>query len=71
MELPSNYGRTAAELRRLLGAADLTCPSVHVSPEPAPGGWSLQDDLAADMHTLGARTVVMPIPLLPGASKRP
>ena len=66
VELPSNYGRTAAELRRLLGAADLTCPSVHVSPQPAPGGWSLQDDLAADMHMLGARTVVMPIPLLPG-----
>jgi sugar phosphate isomerase/epimerase len=69
VELPSNYGRSAADLHRMLVAADLECPSVHVSPDASPGGWSLQDELAADMHTLGARTVVMPIPLLPARIK--
>jgi sugar phosphate isomerase/epimerase len=69
VELPSFYGRSAKELRSALDAAGLACPSVHVLGSPfAPGMLSLADDpakLAAEVHVLGARYVVMPLFLLP------
>jgi sugar phosphate isomerase/epimerase len=69
VELPSFYGRPAKELRAALDAARLGCPSVHVPAFPfSPGMMSLADDpakLAAEVHALGARYVVMPLFLLP------
>jgi sugar phosphate isomerase/epimerase len=68
VELPSFYGRPAKELRAALDSAGLACPSVHVPASPfAPGMISLADDpakLAAEVHALGARYVVMPLFLL-------
>jgi sugar phosphate isomerase/epimerase len=72
VELPSFYGRPAKELRAALDAAGLVCPSIHVPGSPfAPGMLSLADDpakLAAEVHVLGARYVVMPLFLLPESS---
>ena len=69
VELPSFYGRSARELRAALDAVGLSCPSVHVPASPfQPGMLSLADDpakLAAEVHALGARYVVMPLFLLP------
>lgn len=68
VELAGNYGRSAEEIRRLLDGAGLKAPSCHVSSMPAPNNWDLAGDpseLAAAMRTLGARNVVLPIPLLP------
>jgi sugar phosphate isomerase/epimerase len=69
VELPNFYGRTAKELRAALDAAGLACPSIHILGTPfAPGMLSLADDpakLAAEVHALGARYVVMPLFLLP------
>jgi sugar phosphate isomerase/epimerase len=68
VELAGNYGKSAAEFKRMLDAAGLEAPSCHVSPGPASTNWDLTGDLpklAADMHTLGAQHVVLPIPLLP------
>jgi sugar phosphate isomerase/epimerase len=68
VELAGNYGKSAAEFKRMLDAAGLKAPSCHVSPGPASTNWDLTGDLpklAADMHTLGAQSVVLPIPLLP------
>jgi len=56
--------RTAAELRTALDRAGLACPSAHVPIQPG-GPWpTLSGDLgrlAADMHRIGARYVVVPI----------
>jgi sugar phosphate isomerase/epimerase len=69
VELPNFYGRPAKELRAALDAAGLACPSIHVPGSPfVPGMPSLADDpakLAAEVHALGARYVVMPLFLLP------
>lgn len=67
-ELAGNYGRNAQEFKRVLDGAGLKAVSCHVSATPAPNNWDLSGDLsklAADMHTVGAQTVVLPIPLLP------
>ena len=61
--------RTAPEFRAALDRAGLTCPSAHVPLQAdAGGGPSLAGDvgkLAADMHRLGARYVVVPIFAVP------
>jgi sugar phosphate isomerase/epimerase len=57
--------RTAGELRSALERAGLSCPSAHVPLQAdGSGGPSLAGDvgrLAADMHRIGARFVVVPI----------
>lgn len=68
VELPGRYGRTAAELRGVLDAAHLTCPAIHIVPRPANDSWDFSGDISKivdDLHTLGARHAVTPIPLLP------
>lgn len=61
--------RTAGDFRAALDRAGLACPSAHVPLQPDPaGGPSLAGDvgsLAADMHRLGARYVVVPIFAVP------
>jgi sugar phosphate isomerase/epimerase len=61
--------RTAEEFRAALDRAGLACPSAHVPLQPdAGGGPTLAGDvakLAADMHRLGARYVVVPIFAVP------
>ena len=61
--------RTAAEFRAALDRAGLSCPSAHVPLQADPGGGpSLAGDvgkLAADMHRIGAKYVVVPIFPLP------
>jgi sugar phosphate isomerase/epimerase len=55
---------TAAALRAALDRAGLACPSAHVPIQPAGPGPTLSGDLgslAADMHRIGARYVVVPI----------
>lgn len=60
---------TAAEFRAALDRAGLSCPSTHVPLEPDSGGGpSLAGDvgpLAADMHRLGVKYVVVPIFAVP------
>jgi sugar phosphate isomerase/epimerase len=54
--------RSAAELRAALDRAGLSCPSAHVPLQGS--GLTLSGDLgrlAADMHRIGARYVVVPI----------
>ncbi|HEY1891928.1 MAG TPA: hypothetical protein VGG63_16090 [Steroidobacteraceae bacterium] len=57
--------RTAAEFRAALDRAGLACPSAHVPLQADRGGGpSLADDLgrlAAEMHRLGVKYVVVPI----------
>src|SRR6185312_6302924 len=57
--------RTAAELRAALDRAGLSCPSTHVPLQAdGSGGPTLAGDigkLAAEMHRLGVRYVVVPI----------
>jgi sugar phosphate isomerase/epimerase len=57
--------RTAAEFRAALDRAGLSCPSAHVPLQADSGGGpSLAGDLgplAADMHRLGVKYVVVPI----------
>ncbi len=57
--------RTATELRAALDRAGLSCPSTHVPLQADGGGGpSLAGDLgplAADMHRLGVKYVVVPI----------
>ena len=61
--------RTAGELRTALDRAGLSCPSAHVPLQADGGGGpSLAGDvgrLAADMHHVGVRYVVVPIFPLP------
>jgi sugar phosphate isomerase/epimerase len=60
---------TAAEFRAALDRAGLSCPSTHVPLQPDSGGGpSLAGDpgpLAADMHRLGVRYVVVPMFAVP------
>jgi sugar phosphate isomerase/epimerase len=62
--------RTARELRTALDRAGLACPSTHVPLQTfGAGGPSLEGDigkLAAEMHVLGVRYVVVPIFPVPG-----
>ncbi|MGH8298324.1 MAG: sugar phosphate isomerase/epimerase family protein [Steroidobacteraceae bacterium] len=56
--------RTASELRAALDRAGLSCPSAHVPIQPGGPGPTLSGDLgklAAQMHRIGARCVVVPI----------
>lgn len=61
--------RTATDFRAALDRAGLSCPSAHVPLQADPGGGpSLADDvgrLAAEMHRIGAKYVVVPIFPLP------
>jgi sugar phosphate isomerase/epimerase len=60
---------TAAEFRAALDRAGLSCPSTHVPLQPDSGGGpSLAGDLgplAADMHRLGVKYVVVPMFAVP------
>jgi sugar phosphate isomerase/epimerase len=74
VELPSFYGRTAAQLRQALDAHGLVCPSAHVQGMAMGSGPSLAGDLdalAADAHVIGITDVVMPILLFPANFKPP
>jgi sugar phosphate isomerase/epimerase len=67
-------GRTAAELRAALDRAGLSCPSTHVPMDPDAAGPTLAGDvgkLAADMHRIGAKYVVVPIFPVPPRFGRP
>jgi sugar phosphate isomerase/epimerase len=61
--------RTAAEFRAALDRAGLSCPSTHVPLQAGNGGGpSLAGDigaLAADMHRLGVKYVVVPMLAVP------
>lgn len=68
VETAGYAGRTPAELRAAFDAHGLSCISAHVQPRPSGPEPALHGDLgrlAADMHTLGARDVVMPTFLFP------
>lgn len=68
VELPGPYERSAAELRKMLDAAGLRCPAIHVPPRPSPDAWDFAGDaekLIEELHSLGARYAVAPIPWLP------
>jgi sugar phosphate isomerase/epimerase len=72
VELPSLMGRTPAQMRAALDAAKLSCSSAHVAASGA--DFSFESDLgklAADLHTLGARTAVMPMFKFPERFGRP
>lgn len=60
---------TAAELRQALDSAGLACPSAHVPLQSDGTGPSLVGDtprLAADLHRIGAKYVVVPsLPVMP------
>jgi sugar phosphate isomerase/epimerase len=66
VELAGLLGRTPAQFRASLDKAGLSCPSAHVQPRGGEG--ALDGDLgklAADLHTLGAKTAIMPILRIP------
>lgn len=67
VEFPGNYGKPAAELRKLLDAARLVAPAAHAAPRATKGMWSFDDlpKFAADLKTLGAKYAVVPIPYMP------
>lgn len=68
VELPGDYGKSPADLRRAITAAGLVCPAIHVVPQPMPGAWDLDGDLAAladRVRELGARRAVVSIAPLP------
>ena len=67
VEFPGNYGKPAADLRKMLDAARLVTPAAHVAPRTTNGMWSFDDlpKFAADLKTLGANYAVVPIPYLP------
>ncbi|MFT3789954.1 MAG: sugar phosphate isomerase/epimerase [Rudaea sp.] len=67
VEFPGNYGKPAAELRKLLDAAGLAAPAVHIAPRATGGMWNFDDlpRFAEDLKTLGAKYAVVPIPYLP------
>jgi sugar phosphate isomerase/epimerase len=63
VELPSLYGRSGSELRALLDASSLVCPSVHVTLEPSPSNAPTLADtprFADILKTIGARHAVVP-----------
>lgn len=66
VELAGLAGRTPTEFRASLDRAGLSAPSVHVQPRGGEG--SFEGDLgklAADLHVLGAKIAVMPVPPIP------
>jgi sugar phosphate isomerase/epimerase len=67
VEFPGNYGKSAADLRKLLDAARLTAPAAHAAPRATNGIWNFDDlpKFAADLKTLGAKYAVVPIPCMP------
>ena len=68
VEFPGNYGHPVDQLKQAVVAAGLVCPSIHVLPRRVPNSWHLEGDLsqlAAELHTLGARYAVVSIPRLP------
>lgn len=67
VEFPGNYGRPAAELRKLLDAARLVAPAAHIAPRATSGMWNFDElpKFADDLKTLGAKYAVVPIPYLP------
>jgi sugar phosphate isomerase/epimerase len=68
VETAGYAGRTPAELRAAFDAHGLACTSAHVQPRASGPEPALTGDLgrlAADMHVLGARHVVMPTFLFP------
>lgn len=67
VEFPGNYGKPAAELRKLLDATGLVAPAAHAAPRATKGMWSFDDlpKFAADLKTLGAKYAVVPIPYMP------
>jgi sugar phosphate isomerase/epimerase len=66
--------RTASDLRAALDRAGLACPSTHVPLDAdGSGGLSLAGDigrLAADMHVLGVKYVVVPMFTVPPRFKQ-
>ena len=66
VELAGLLGRTPAALRASLDRAGLTAPSAHIQPRGGDGtfGGDL-GRLAADLHTLGVKTAVVPILAVP------
>lgn len=68
VETAGYAGQTPQALRAAFDANGLACTSAHVPPRSRGPEPSLSDDLgrlAADMHVLGARHVVMPSFLVP------
>lgn len=67
VEFAGNYGKPAAQLRKLLDAAHLTAPAAHAAPRATRGMWSFDDlsQFADDLKTLGAKYAVVPIPYMP------
>ncbi|THD75305.1 MAG: sugar phosphate isomerase/epimerase [Phenylobacterium sp.] len=68
VETAGYAGRTPQELRAAFDANHLACTSAHVQPRGTGPEPTLSGDigrLAADMHVLGARHVVMPTFLFP------
>jgi sugar phosphate isomerase/epimerase len=63
IELQGLLGRTGAEMRKIMDAAGLACPSIHVQ-----GRGQLDGDLAKladELKALGVKTAVMPVPVIP------
>jgi len=72
---PAGYhGHSPAQLRAAADRAGLRCTSIHIQPRASGGAPGLDGDLAklaADIHVLGADTIVMPIFLFPAAAPPP
>ena len=68
VETAGFMGQTAAMFRQSLDRAGLKCASAHVAARPRGTDPGLSGDLgalAADIHTLGASHIVMPLPDIP------
>ena len=67
VEFPGNYGRSSAELRKLLDANHLTAPAAHITLRSTTGAWNINDlpKFADEMKTLGAKYACVPIPYMP------
>lgn len=68
VETAGLMGQTAAMFRQSLDRAGLQCTSAHVGAQPRGTDLGLSGDLAAlaaDVHTLGASHIVMPMPNMP------
>ena len=67
VEFPGNYGKSAADLRKMLDDARLVAPAAHIAPRATNGMWNFDDlpKFAADLKMLGAKYAVVPIPYMP------
>jgi sugar phosphate isomerase/epimerase len=66
VELAGLYGKTPAEFRAALDRAELSAPSAHLGAKG--GQMTFGDDpgrLAADLHTIGVKTAVLPAIAVP------